>query len=46
MNIVRLEISTGRMRRRIDLLPGRYALLERQLDRGCLLLRLTKQYRH
>jgi HSP20 family molecular chaperone IbpA len=41
MNVVRLEIPYGRMRRRIDLPPGRYALLERRLDRGCLHLRLT-----
>jgi HSP20 family protein len=41
MNVVRLEIPYGRMRRRIDLPPGRYALLERRLDHGCLHLRLT-----
>ena len=41
MNVVRLEIPYGRMRRRIDLPPGRYALLERRLDRGYLHLRLT-----
>ncbi len=43
MNVVRLEIPYGRMRRRIDLPPGRYALLERRLDRGCLFLRLTRE---
>src|SRR4030088_1355981 len=43
MNIVRLEIPYGRMRRRIDIPPGRYALVERRLDRGCLYLRLTKE---
>jgi HSP20 family molecular chaperone IbpA len=42
MNIVRLEIPYGRMRRRIDLPPGRYALVERQLDLGRLFLRLTR----
>jgi len=42
-NVVRLEIPYGRMRRRIDLPPGHYALLERRLDRGCLFLRLTKE---
>ena len=43
VNVVRLEIPYGRMRRRIDLPPGRYALTERQLDRGCLFLRLTRE---
>ena len=42
-NVVRLEIPYGRMRRRIDLPPGRYALTERRLDRGCLFLRLTRE---
>jgi HSP20 family molecular chaperone IbpA len=41
MNIVRLEIPYGRMRRRIDLPPGRFALIERRLEQGCLFLRLT-----
>ena len=41
--LVRLEIPYGRMRRRIDLPPGRYALIERRLDRGCLYLRLTRE---
>jgi HSP20 family protein len=43
MNVVRMEIPYGRMRRRIDLPPGRYALVERGLDRGCLFLRLTRE---
>jgi len=43
MNVVRLEIPYGLMRRRIDLPPGRYALVERQLDRGRLFLRLTRE---
>ena len=42
VNVVRLEIPYGRMRRRIELPPGHYALLERQLERGCLFLRLTR----
>ncbi|MEP6546580.1 MAG: Hsp20/alpha crystallin family protein [Gammaproteobacteria bacterium] len=42
INVVRLEIPYGRMRRRIDLPPGHYALIERRLDRGCLFLRLTR----
>jgi HSP20 family molecular chaperone IbpA len=43
MNVVRLEIPYGRMRRRIDLPPGRYALVERRLDHGCLHLRLSRE---
>jgi HSP20 family molecular chaperone IbpA len=43
LQIVRLEIPYGRMRRRIDLPPGRYALIERRLDRGCLYLRLRRE---
>jgi HSP20 family protein len=43
MKVIRLEIPYGQMRRRIDLPPGRYALIERRLDRGCLYLRLTRQ---
>jgi len=43
MRVMRLEIPYGRMRRRIDLPSGRYALVERRLDRGCLYLRLTKE---
>jgi len=40
--LVRLEIPYGRMRRRIDLPPGSYALLELRLDRGYLFLRLKE----
>jgi HSP20 family protein len=43
MNVVRLEIPYGRMRRRVDLPAGRYALLERRHERGCLFLRLTRE---
>ena len=43
MNVVRMEIPYGRMRRRLDLPPGRYALIERRLDHGCLYLRLTRE---
>lgn len=43
MNIVRLEIPYGLMRRRIDLPPGHYVLIERRLDRGYLFLRLTRE---
>lgn len=43
MNVVRLEIPYGRMRRRIELPPGRYVLTERRLDRGYLQLRLTRE---
>jgi HSP20 family protein len=43
MSVVRLEIPYGRMRRRIDLPHGRYVLVERRLDRGCLYLRLTRE---
>jgi HSP20 family molecular chaperone IbpA len=43
MNVVRLEIPYGRMRRRVDLPPGSYTLVERELDRGCLFLRLTRE---
>ena len=41
--VVRLEIPYGRMRRRIELPPGRYALLEQRLERGCLHLRLVRE---
>jgi HSP20 family protein len=41
MNVVRMEIPYGRMRRRIDLPPGRYALREHRLENGCLFLRLV-----
>jgi len=43
LTVVRLEIPYGRMRRRIDLPSGRYALIERRLERGCLFLRLTRE---
>jgi HSP20 family protein len=43
INVVRLEIPYGRMRRRVDLPAGRYALVERRLDRGCLFLRLIRE---
>jgi HSP20 family molecular chaperone IbpA len=42
MNVVRLEIPYGRMRRRIDLPPGRYRLLEHRLEHGYLFLRLAR----
>jgi HSP20 family protein len=40
MTVVRLEIPYGRMRRRIDLPPGRYALRETRLENGYLFLQL------
>ena len=43
MNVVRLEIPYGRMRRRVELPPGRYLLTERRLEHGCLHLRLTRE---
>jgi HSP20 family molecular chaperone IbpA len=43
MKVVRLEIPYGRMRRSIDLPPGRYVLAERRLDHGCLYLRLSRE---
>jgi HSP20 family molecular chaperone IbpA len=43
LNVVRMEIPYGRMRRRIELPPGRYVLIERRLDRGCLHLSLTRE---
>jgi HSP20 family protein len=43
VEVIRLEIPYGRMRRRIDLPPGRYSLVERRLDRGYLHLRLTRE---
>jgi HSP20 family molecular chaperone IbpA len=42
MDLVRLEIPYGRMRRRVDLPPGRYALVERRLERGCLYVQLAR----
>ncbi|GAC1307936.1 MAG: hypothetical protein NVSMB10_13830 [Steroidobacteraceae bacterium] len=41
MHVVRLEIPYGRMRRRIDLPPGHYTLLENRLENGNLRLRLA-----
>ncbi len=43
LNIVRMEIPYGRMRRRIELPPGRYVVTERRLDNGCLHLHLTRE---
>ena len=43
VNIVRLEIPYGRMRRRVELPPGRYVLNERSLDHGYLQLHLTRE---
>ena len=40
--VMRLELPYGRMRRRIELPPGRYTLTERRLERGCLFLRLVE----
>jgi HSP20 family molecular chaperone IbpA len=42
MSVVRLEIPYGRMIRRIDLPPGRFALLEHRYEHGCLHLRLQR----
>jgi len=41
VEVVRLEIPYGRMRRRIELPPGSYTLLEFRLDDGLLFLRLA-----
>jgi HSP20 family protein len=41
VHVVRLEIPYGRMRRRIDLPPGRYTLREHRMENGYLFLRLT-----
>jgi HSP20 family protein len=43
MQVVRFEIPYGRMRRRIELPPGRYILVERRLDCGYLHLRLNRE---
>jgi len=43
MNVVRLEIPYGRMRRRIELPPGHYVLTESRLAHGYLQLRLTRE---
>lgn len=40
VEVVRLEIPYGRMRRRIDLPPGTYSLAEHRFERGLLFLRL------
>ena len=42
VEVVRSEIPYGRMRRRIELPPGSYTLLELRLDDGYLFLRLTE----
>jgi HSP20 family protein len=42
VEVVRLEIPYGRMRRRIELPPGSYSLLELRVERGYLYLRLTR----
>jgi HSP20 family molecular chaperone IbpA len=42
MKLLRLEIPYGRMRRRVDLPPGHYVLVERRLERGRLLVRLRR----
>jgi HSP20 family molecular chaperone IbpA len=41
VEVIRLEIPYGRMRRRIELPPGSYTLLEFRLDAGYLFVRLT-----
>ena len=41
VTVVRLEIPYGRMRRRIELPPGRYALREHRLENGYLFLHLA-----
>jgi HSP20 family molecular chaperone IbpA len=41
VNVVRLEIPYGRMRRRVDLPPGRYVLREHRLENGYLFLHLS-----
>jgi HSP20 family molecular chaperone IbpA len=41
VEVVRLEIPYGRMRRRFELPPGTYTVLENRLDRGYLFLRLA-----
>jgi len=44
MRIVRLEIPYGQMRRRIDLPPGRYSLLEQRFENGNLHLRIAETF--
>ncbi len=41
-SIRRLEIPYGRFERRIPLPPGRYALMQRHVENGCLVVRLRK----
>lgn len=41
MQVIRLEIPYGRMRRHIELPPGHYALRETRLENGHLFLRLV-----
>lgn len=43
LRVIRMEIPYGRMSRRVELPAGRYALVERRLDHGCLYLRLTRE---
>ncbi len=43
MRVRRLEIPYGRFERQIELASGRYTLVERRIDYGCLTLRLTKE---
>ena len=43
MRVRRLEIPYGRFERQIELASGRYTLVERHIDGGCLTLRLTKE---
>jgi HSP20 family protein len=38
--VVRLEVPYGVMRRHLDLPPGRYGIVERRLDNGCLQVHL------
>ena len=42
--IVRLEIPYGRIERHIELPPGRYELLGRELQDGCLRIRLGGEW--
>ena len=42
VHVVRLEIPYGRMRRRLDLPPGRYALHDHRFEHGLLSLRLLR----
>jgi HSP20 family molecular chaperone IbpA len=40
--VLRLEIPYGRFERRIDLRPGMYEIVRRELTDGCLFLTLKK----